>query len=153
MHMKNLIHGIHAASIRANALQIVGFRGFTTYVYDEEHVHFPGDLANCLDPDVVRQERVQPQDESALGDGERNVGVRVLCERVNARVGAPGTFQHDALLERRFERLLDVLLDRRRVDLPLPAREAGPEVLDREQDPRHRVVRQPPQRRSRAITC
>ncbi|MEH6636074.1 MAG: OmcA/MtrC family decaheme c-type cytochrome [Halioglobus sp.] len=45
---KRMIHGIHAAAMRENALQIVGFRGFTTYVYDEEAVHFPGDLSNCL---------------------------------------------------------------------------------------------------------
>ena len=44
---KTMIHGIHAAAMRENALQVVGFRGFTTYVYDEEHVHYPGDLSNC----------------------------------------------------------------------------------------------------------
>ena len=44
---KTMVHGIHAAAMRENALQIVGFRGLTTYVYDEEHVHYPGDLSNC----------------------------------------------------------------------------------------------------------
>jgi OmcA/MtrC family decaheme c-type cytochrome len=45
---KTMVHGIHAAGMRENPLQIVGFRGFTTYVYDEEEVHYPGDLSNCL---------------------------------------------------------------------------------------------------------
>lgn len=44
---KTMIHGIHAAAVRENPLQIVGFRCFNTYVYDEEHVHYPGNLANC----------------------------------------------------------------------------------------------------------
>ena len=47
LDFKTMIHGIHAAAIRENPLQVVGFRGFTTYVYDEEHVHYPGDLSNC----------------------------------------------------------------------------------------------------------
>jgi OmcA/MtrC family decaheme c-type cytochrome len=44
---KTMVHGIHAAAMRENPLTIVGFRCFTTYVYDEENVHFPGNLANC----------------------------------------------------------------------------------------------------------
>jgi OmcA/MtrC family decaheme c-type cytochrome len=44
---KRMIHGIHAAGVRVNALQIVGFGGFSTHVFDEEEVQFPGDLANC----------------------------------------------------------------------------------------------------------
>ena len=28
-------------------LQVVGFRGFNTHVYDEDHVQFPGNLADC----------------------------------------------------------------------------------------------------------
>jgi len=44
---KTMIHGIHAAGMRENALQIVGFGGFSTHVYDEEAVHYPGNLANC----------------------------------------------------------------------------------------------------------
>jgi OmcA/MtrC family decaheme c-type cytochrome len=47
LDFKVMVHGIHAAGIRENPLQIVGFRGFTTYVFDEEHVHYPGDLSNC----------------------------------------------------------------------------------------------------------
>jgi OmcA/MtrC family decaheme c-type cytochrome len=45
---KTMIHGIHAAGMRVNALQIVGFGGFSTNVYDEEEVQFPGDLSNCI---------------------------------------------------------------------------------------------------------
>ncbi|MDX1735963.1 MAG: OmcA/MtrC family decaheme c-type cytochrome, partial [Halioglobus sp.] len=44
---KTMIHGIHAAGIRENPLQVVGFMAFSLHVYDEEHVHYPGDLANC----------------------------------------------------------------------------------------------------------
>ncbi|WP_170287411.1 OmcA/MtrC family decaheme c-type cytochrome [Halioglobus maricola] len=44
---KTMVHGIHAPSMRENALEIVGFRGFSTHRYDEEHVHYPGDLSNC----------------------------------------------------------------------------------------------------------
>lgn len=48
LDFKTMVHGIHAPSIRENALQIVGFGGFSTHVYDEEHVHYPGDLSNCV---------------------------------------------------------------------------------------------------------
>ena len=44
----SMVHGIHAAGIRENPLQIVGFQGFTTYIYDEETVHYPGNIGNCL---------------------------------------------------------------------------------------------------------
>jgi OmcA/MtrC family decaheme c-type cytochrome len=47
VHFTTMIHAIHAAGIRENPIQIVGFRGFNTHVYDEEHVHYPGDLSNC----------------------------------------------------------------------------------------------------------
>jgi OmcA/MtrC family decaheme c-type cytochrome len=47
LHFKTMIHAIHASGMRENPLQVVGFRGFTTYVYDEEHVQFPGDLSDC----------------------------------------------------------------------------------------------------------
>ena len=40
-------YGEHAAAMRENPLQIVGFRGFTTYVYDTDTVQYPGNLANC----------------------------------------------------------------------------------------------------------
>ncbi|GAB5452515.1 MAG: decaheme c-type cytochrome MtrF [Halioglobus sp.] len=44
---KTMIHGIHAAAIRENSLEVVGFRGFATHRYNEETVHYPGDLSNC----------------------------------------------------------------------------------------------------------
>ncbi|MEP5763867.1 MAG: OmcA/MtrC family decaheme c-type cytochrome [Halieaceae bacterium] len=47
INFTTMVHGIHAAAILDNPLQIVGFRGFSTHVYDEEHVHYPGDLSNC----------------------------------------------------------------------------------------------------------
>ncbi|TGD74179.1 OmcA/MtrC family decaheme c-type cytochrome [Mangrovimicrobium sediminis] len=47
LDFKTMIHGIHAAALRENPLEIVGFRGFNTYRYDTETVHYPGDLANC----------------------------------------------------------------------------------------------------------
>ncbi|MEH6516745.1 MAG: OmcA/MtrC family decaheme c-type cytochrome [Halioglobus sp.] len=48
INFTTMVHGIHAAGIRENPLQIVGFRGFTTYVYDEDTVHYPGNIGNCL---------------------------------------------------------------------------------------------------------
>ncbi|QIB66367.1 OmcA/MtrC family decaheme c-type cytochrome [Kineobactrum salinum] len=48
LDFKHLIHGIHAAAMRTEPLQIVGFRGFTTYSYDTSTVHYPGRLDNCL---------------------------------------------------------------------------------------------------------
>ncbi|MEJ2533179.1 MAG: OmcA/MtrC family decaheme c-type cytochrome [Halioglobus sp.] len=48
LDFKVMIHGIHAAAIRQEPLQIVGFQGFSTYVYDEDHVHFPARIENCL---------------------------------------------------------------------------------------------------------
>ena len=47
LDFKTMVHGIHAAAERENALQIVGFMGFSVHVYDEEEVHYPGNLANC----------------------------------------------------------------------------------------------------------
>ena len=48
VNFTTMVHGIHAASIRENPLQIVGFQGRTTYVYDEDTVHYPGNIGNCL---------------------------------------------------------------------------------------------------------
>jgi len=48
LDFKRMVHGIHAAGIRANPLQIVGFQGRSTYVYDEEEVQYPGNLADCV---------------------------------------------------------------------------------------------------------
>jgi len=47
LDFKTMVHAIHASHMRENPLQIVGFRGFSTHVYDEEHIQFPGDLSNC----------------------------------------------------------------------------------------------------------
>lgn len=47
LDFKTMVHGIHAAAIRENPLQIVGYRGFSTYVFDESHVHYPGNIADC----------------------------------------------------------------------------------------------------------
>lgn len=47
LHFKTMIHGIHAAAFREHPLQVVGYRGFSTYVYDSNTVHFPTDLDNC----------------------------------------------------------------------------------------------------------
>jgi OmcA/MtrC family decaheme c-type cytochrome len=44
---KTMVHGIHAAGMRENPLQVVGFGG-TVYVFDEEEVQYPGNLANCV---------------------------------------------------------------------------------------------------------
>ncbi|MCR9104216.1 MAG: OmcA/MtrC family decaheme c-type cytochrome [Gammaproteobacteria bacterium] len=44
---KTMVHAIHASAMRENPLEVVGFRGFTTYRYDEDAVHYPGDLSNC----------------------------------------------------------------------------------------------------------
>jgi len=47
LDFKTMVHGIHAAAIRENPLQIVGFMGFSVNIYGEEEVHYPGNLANC----------------------------------------------------------------------------------------------------------
>ncbi len=44
---KTMVHGIHAAAIREQPLEVVGFGGFNTYRYNTDAVHYPGDLANC----------------------------------------------------------------------------------------------------------
>ena len=36
-----------AVEMREHPLQIVGFSGSSVHVYDEEEIHFPGDVANC----------------------------------------------------------------------------------------------------------
>ena len=47
LDFKTMVHAIHAAGMRENPLQIVGFRGFSTHVYDTDHVQYPGKLNNC----------------------------------------------------------------------------------------------------------
>ena len=44
---KTMVHAIHAPAMRENPLQVVGFMGFSTHVYDTEQVHYPGNLGNC----------------------------------------------------------------------------------------------------------
>ena len=46
---KTMIHALHAAAIRDNPLQVVGFSGFFTAVYDRAHVQYPGDIADCTE--------------------------------------------------------------------------------------------------------
>ncbi len=46
---KTMVHAIHAPAVRENPLEIVGFRGFNTHRYDEEHVQYPGDIADCTE--------------------------------------------------------------------------------------------------------
>jgi OmcA/MtrC family decaheme c-type cytochrome len=47
LDFKTMIHGIHAAAMRENPLQIVGYMGYSTHVYDTDAVHYPGRLSNC----------------------------------------------------------------------------------------------------------
>ncbi len=48
LDFKTMIHGIHAAGFREQALQIVGSSGNSTHSYDEVLVQYPGKLGNCL---------------------------------------------------------------------------------------------------------
>jgi OmcA/MtrC family decaheme c-type cytochrome len=48
LDFKTMIHGIHGADFREDPLQIVGFRGFSTHVYDKNSVQYPAPLKNCL---------------------------------------------------------------------------------------------------------
>jgi OmcA/MtrC family decaheme c-type cytochrome len=43
---KTMVHGIHAAGFRENPLVVIGFRS-SINVFDEEHVHYPGNIGNC----------------------------------------------------------------------------------------------------------
>ena len=47
LDFKTMVHAIHAAGMRENPLQLVGFMAFSLHVYDESTVHYPGNLANC----------------------------------------------------------------------------------------------------------
>lgn len=44
---KTMIHAIHAADMRENPLQVIGFMAFSNNIYDESAVQYPGNLANC----------------------------------------------------------------------------------------------------------
>jgi hypothetical protein len=74
------------------------------------------------DRDVGRQERVEPSQKPVDGDARHRREARDLTERVHARVGAPGPLHAQlGLAGHLAERLLERLLDRRCVGLPLPA--------------------------------
>lgn len=45
--LKVMIHAIHAAGFRESPLQVVGFRGLNTHVFDEESVHYPAPIEDC----------------------------------------------------------------------------------------------------------
>lgn len=47
LDFKTMIHAIHASSKRENSLQLVGFQGFNTYVYDKDRIRYPNQLNNC----------------------------------------------------------------------------------------------------------
>lgn len=47
LDFKRLIHGVHSGDFRENPLQVVGFGGRSTHVFDEDEVRFPGTLSNC----------------------------------------------------------------------------------------------------------
>ena len=64
--------------------------------------------------------------------------MRHLAERMHARVGAPGAAHGRALAGQPDERLLDRLLDRAPVRLPLPADERAAVILDRQLVAGHR---------------
>lgn len=48
LDFKVMVHAIHASAMRDEPLQIVGYQGRSTYVFDEDKVHFPGKLGNCV---------------------------------------------------------------------------------------------------------
>jgi OmcA/MtrC family decaheme c-type cytochrome len=44
---KTMVHAIHAAGMRENPIEVVGFGGFSIHEFSEEHVQYPGRLSNC----------------------------------------------------------------------------------------------------------
>jgi len=48
LDFKTMIHAIHATDYRTKPLQIVGYGGFSTHVYDDETIHYPNNVGNCL---------------------------------------------------------------------------------------------------------
>src|ERR1051326_8618737 len=93
------------------------------------------DLLGGRNTDVVRQEVVHPAHESAQRDRERRVVMRLLCDRVHARVGAPRPLDPDLGAVHPRPHLLDHARDGERIRLRLPPRVARPEVLDGEEKP------------------
>ncbi len=47
LDFKVMIHGIHASGYRQKPLQVVGFRGLSTHVFDDKEVQYPGKISNC----------------------------------------------------------------------------------------------------------
>jgi OmcA/MtrC family decaheme c-type cytochrome len=45
---KRLIHALHGSGFRETPLEVVGYGGFSVHVFDEEHIQYPGNIANCL---------------------------------------------------------------------------------------------------------
>ena len=86
--------------------------------------------AHPAQPYVARQAAIgtqHPGTPVALGI---RFEMRDLLERVHAGVGAPGTDQRYRVIGNEAERLLDVLLHRRAMRLPLPAAIGRPGVLN-----------------------
>src|SRR3954451_19247277 len=71
----------------------------------------------------------------------REIDMRDLMGRVHAGVGASGALDADGLAGKPLDRLLNRLLHRAAVDLPLPARERRAVVLDDELVAGHYSVR------------
>ncbi len=47
LDFKTMIHAIHGSKMRTAPLQLVGYMGYRTHVYDEDKVHYPNQLNNC----------------------------------------------------------------------------------------------------------
>jgi len=48
LDFKTMVHAIHATDYRTKPLQVVGYGGFSTHVYDDETIHYPNNVGNCL---------------------------------------------------------------------------------------------------------
>ena len=94
---------------------------------------------DARDADVVRQQIVHAEDQTARRNRKRRVEVRALCERVHARVGASRAFDANRLVEQLRQRLFDERLHADRVRLRLPAGVARAEVLEGEEEA-HRLL-------------
>ena len=47
LDFKTMIHAIHASGKRENPLQLVGYKGFSTKLYDTNNVRYPNKLSQC----------------------------------------------------------------------------------------------------------
>jgi hypothetical protein len=84
--------------------------------------------------DRRRQVRVEPLADAVGGDRPLGAEARDLAAGVDARVGPRGAPRRGALADQLLDRVLEVALHRRRAVLTLPAREAGPVVLEDQAD-------------------